>query len=102
MVQFLPVLIGHHHRHHHDAPPPRYNGVRLAADIVGLVGTSLNILNPPRTVVVGPAVRVIPQPQVIVQPTQPVIVQQSGLREVWLRTIDENGRIKYQKVYVQD
>ena len=40
----------HHHHGHHVPPPPSYrvnNGVRLAADIVGLVGAGLSVLRPP-------------------------------------------------------
>lgn len=40
----------HHHHGHHGSPPPpcRVNsGVRLAADIVGLVGAGLSVLRPP-------------------------------------------------------
>lgn len=42
---------GHYHHHHHDRCGYRgSDGVRLAADIVGLVGASLNILRGPTVV----------------------------------------------------
>lgn len=47
----------HGHGHHHD----KNNGVRLATDIVRLVGASLDVVRP-RPVVVTPAPRVVVTP----------------------------------------
>ena len=58
-------------RHHHGS-----RGVRLATDIVNLVGASLNLINP-RPVVVAPApapVVVTPAPVVVAPPPPPVVV----------------------------
>ena len=58
-------------RHHHGS-----SGVRLATDIVNLVGASLNLINP-RPVVVAPApapVVVTPAPVVVAPPPPPVVV----------------------------
>jgi hypothetical protein len=55
----IPVF-AHGHHHHHGS-----DGVRLATDIVNLVGASLNIIIP-RPVVVAPAPVV--QPTVVVPP----------------------------------
>lgn len=49
----LPAMAGHHHGHHHN------NGVRLAADIVNLVGNVLRL----------PAAVIAPAPVVVTQPT---------------------------------
>lgn len=59
-------------RHHHHGS----RGVRLATDIVNLVGASLNLINP-RPVVVAPApapVVVTPAPVVVAPPPPPVVV----------------------------
>lgn len=75
---------------HSPPPPPRHggcwgydyrgsSGVRLAADIVGLVGNSIGVVNAltPRTTVVVPAQPAVVQP--IIQPVpvvqQPVVQQ---------------------------
>ena len=50
------VFAGPHDGGHHGCPPS--SGVRLAADIVGLVGESLNILR-------GPVVYAAPAPQIV-------------------------------------
>ena len=63
------VMAGPHRPHHHHD-----NGVRLAADIVNLVGASLNTAN----ALVNPAPVVVTQPVVYQQPvvvTQPVVCQ---------------------------
>lgn len=58
-AMLVPLYGGPHGGRGYCGPPPRHychgpnNGVRLAADIVGLVGAGLNILAP-RTVVVQP------------------------------------------------
>ncbi len=94
------------HHHHHGGPgwgrgygpPPRYwgygygyrnDGVRLAADIVGLVGAGLYVLNPPRPVVVAP------QPVVQQVVEQPVVIEKE-IKYLPIRMPD--GRIFYQKV----
>ena len=58
----LPAMAGHHHGHHH------INGVRLAAEIVNLVG---NVLRLPAAVI-APAPVVVTQPAVVTP--APVIV----------------------------
>ena len=79
-------------------PPRRYyhcgpnNGVRLAADIVGLVGASLWVLNPPRQTTV---IQQVPQPVIIQQP-------QVQMKPVWIQTVGPDGRVTYQKVFVQE
>lgn len=113
----LSIFAGSPPRHHgHGRPDGRYWGppppgyyyrggyyyrndsVRLAADIVGLVGTSLNILNPPRPVVVTPSV-IIPsqQPVIVEQPSQRIIIQQRN--ENLVPIYNSNGQIiGYKKV----
>ena len=59
--------------HHHGPPPSRpNNGIRLASDIIGLVGMGLDVLRPP--VYCAPAVVPVPPayavPQVI--PPRPI------------------------------
>ena len=63
-------------------PPPRYyyggcgnSGVRLAADIVGLVGAGLNILAP-RTVVVNSPAPAYVAPTPVVYPTPTYVAPQ--------------------------
>lgn len=79
-------------------PPGRYyhcgpnNGVRLAADIVGLVGASLWVLNPPRQTTV---IQQVPQPVIIQQP-------QVQMKPVWIQTVGPDGRVTYQKIFVQE
>ena len=65
---------GPHPWHHHCHGS---SGVRLAADIVGLVGNSVGLLNTVYSpaVVAQPVVVQQPQPVVVQQP-QPVVVQQ--------------------------
>ena len=84
-------------------PPPRYyyrpgpyyrggyyrnDGVKLAADIVGLVGAGLYILNPPRPVVITPPTQTVIQQPVIVEPQQPT----------YIKVIGSDGRVYYQRV----
>ena len=58
--------------HHHDG----CNGVRLATDIVRLVGASLNLISPPPPIVIAPPPPVIfPQPYPFF-PQPPVIFPQ--------------------------
>lgn len=60
----LPVMAGHGHHHKEN------DGVRLAAEIIGLVGA---VLNPQPTVVVAPPV-VAPAPVVVAPPPPPIVV----------------------------
>jgi len=64
----LPVMAGHGHHHKEN------DGVRLAAEIIGLVGAVLN----PQPVVVTPAPVVVapppPPPVVVPAPPPPVVV----------------------------
>lgn len=69
-------------RHGCPPPPPRYyyggcgnSGVRLAADIVGLVGAGLNILAP-RTVVVNSPTPAYIAPAPVVYPTPTYVAPQ--------------------------
>lgn len=62
---------GRHHDHHHH----HNNGVRLAADIVGLVGAGLNILRPANTVVVQQPAVVAPVAPTVVYPAPPPVYQ---------------------------
>lgn len=59
----LPVMAGHGHHHKEN------DGVRLAAEIIGLVGAVLN----PQPVVVTPAPVVVAPPPVVV-PAPPVVI----------------------------
>ena len=66
----LPVMAGHGHHHKEN------DGVRLAAEIIGLVGA---VLNPHPAVVVAPAPVVVappppPPPIVVPAPPTPVII----------------------------
>ena len=66
----LPVMAGHGHHHKEN------DGVRLAAEIIGLVGA---VLNPQPAVVVTPAPVVVappppPPPIVVPVPPAPVII----------------------------
>lgn len=66
----LPVMAGHGHHHKEN------DGVRLAAEIIGLVGA---VLNPLPAVVVAPAPVVVappppPPPIVVPAPPTPVII----------------------------
>lgn len=80
-------------------PPGRYyggcyyrnDGVRLAADIVSLVGAGLSILNPRPVIVTTPAQSVIQQPVVIEQP-----------RTVWVKVIGTDGRVYYYQKTVNE
>lgn len=60
---------GHHHHHHGYSGS---SGVRLAADIVGLVGVSLDILRGPTVVYTAPAVQPVVQPVYTTPVVQPV------------------------------
>ena len=73
--------IGHHggrhsvpRREHYDG----HDGVRLAADIVGLVGVALDIIAPPPVVVAPPPPVVVapppPPPVVVMPPARPVVL----------------------------
>ena len=93
----------HHHGGHRGPgcppPPPRYcgryyggyyyrnDGVRLAADIVGLVGAGLSILNPRPVIVTTPVQTVVQQPIIVEQP-----------KTTWIKVIGPDGREYYQKV----
>ena len=68
-----------HEAPHHDRGN---SGVRLAADIVGLVGASLDILAP-RPVVVTPQ----PQQVVVTTQPQPVVVAQPTVQNVVYTTV---------------
>ena len=76
---------GPHHYHHHHHPGYRgSDGVRMAADIVGLVGASLNILRGPA--VIQP-VYTVPVVQPVVQPvyTVPVVQPAYPVRRYYYR-----------------
>lgn len=76
-----PAFAGPHHRHdkHHN------EGVHLAAEIIGLVGRALGVVNPPQTVVVThpapppPPVQTVvvtqpaPRPVIVTPPPRPVV-----------------------------
>ena len=65
----------HNHRHDKDN-----HGVRLATDIVRLVGASLDIFAPRKTVVVTPpAPVVVSQPAVVATTPAPVVVSQPAV-----------------------
>ena len=65
----------HNHRHDKDN-----HGVRLATDIVRLVGASLDIFAPRKTVVVTPpAPVVVNQPAVVATTPAPVVVNQPAV-----------------------
>ena len=66
----------------------RNDGVRLAADIVGLVGAGLYILNPSRPVVITPPTQTVIQQPVIVEPQQPT----------YIKVIGSDGKVYYQRV----
>ena len=60
-----------HHHHHHGGS----DGVRLAADIVNLVGASVDLLAP------RPAAVVVPAQSTVVVPAEPVVVQQPVVQQ---------------------
>ena len=83
-----------HHHHHHGGN----DGVRLAADIVGLVGASVNLLAP-RTTVVVPAQPVAPAPVVVQQPVvEPVVVQQPVVQPVVQQPVVQQPAVQPQPV----
>lgn len=85
-----------HHHHHHGGS----DGVRLAADIVGLVGASVNLLAPrPAAVVVPaqPAVVVPAEPVMVQQPVQQPVVQQPVVQQPVQQPVNNHTTIIIQQ-----